>query len=203
MKTLLTILAIFPTTVLAKPQTTISCEKHPIFCDILTVKPSINRSYAMELSNYINKWSSYYGTNPKHSVAIAMQESSLINQDRKGTVITKEGKKVRGVTDVGVFQIHIETIANMNERLNWEIDFQRLRSDIEYQTQIHTRVLRRKIKICSSAKYKKKLKVKSGREWACYHSFTPKKRAIYFKDVSEHLNKISNPILFARAPNSL
>lgn len=192
MKTVLTLIAmLLPTIALAKPDTTIDCNRHKIFCDILTVKPSINRSYAMELSNYIYKWSKYYGTDSKLSVAIAMQESSLINRDRKGIVLTEDGKRVRGVTDVGVFQLHIDTIDNLNKTLKWDIDFRRLRSDVEYQTQIHTRLLRRKIAICESDRYKVKLKVKDGNEWSCYHSFTYRRRQTYIRDVGVHLDKIT------------
>lgn len=163
------------------------CERHPIYCNIVKIKPSVNRTFAMELSNYIYKYSRMYGTNPNHTIAIAMQESSLINQDRMGTIITKEGKVVRGVTDVGVFQLHVDTIKNMEAR-GWDIDFQRLRSDVEYQTYWHVRLIKRKISICKAKS--EKLNVLPGNEWSCYHSYTYKQRQVYLEFVSTHLNKL-------------
>lgn len=184
-KLTLTILALLLTTVANAKDV---CETHPIYCSILKVKPSINRTFAMELSNYIYKYSQRYGTDPTHSVAIAMQESSLINRDRKETVIDKRGNVVRGVSDVGVFQLHVDTIKNMRESQGWDINFDRLRSDVEYQTYWHIRLLKRKIRICSSKR--EKLRVTPGNEWSCYHSYTYKRRQIYLEDVSVHLEKI-------------
>jgi len=151
----------------------VDCNRHPIYCQMVKLKPSINRTFAMELSNYIYKYSRKYGTDPMISVAIAMQESSLTNIDRKGALIeTKSGKLVKGVTDVGVFQIHVGTIQNYKKQLGWNIDLQRLRTDVEYQTVWHIKILKRKIRICSRYKYRKRYSIEKGNEWSCYHSFT-------------------------------
>lgn len=174
----------------AKPNTTVDCNVHKIFCDILKVRPSINRSYAMELSNYIYKWTRYYGVDPKLSVAIGRQESGLINKDRRGVVLTKTGKKVHGVTDIGVFQLHVATLAAMDEELGWNIDYSRLRSDLDYQTQLHVRWLKHRIRVCNISRIAKKRKVIPGSEWACYHSYTKSRRKIYIKDVRQYLVKI-------------
>lgn len=117
-----------------------------------------------------------------------MQESSLINQDRLGAVLTKEGKVVEGVTDVGLFQLHIHTIENMRKS-GWNIDFERLRTDVEYQTYWHIRLLRSKIRVCEAKR--EELQVKPGEEWSCYHSYTPKLREVYRGLVGRHLAKLN------------
>lgn len=169
------------------PSLALDCAKHPIYCNIVKLRPSINRTFAMELANYIYKYSQQFGTSAAHSVAIAMQESSLINQDRLGAVLSKTGKVVHGVTDVGVFQLHIDTIDNMRQK-GWDIDFDRLRSDVEYQTYWHVRLLKEKITVCT--KNRISLAVPEGEEWSCYHSYTPKHRTNYAALVSRHLGRI-------------
>jgi hypothetical protein len=148
----------------------------------------MNQTVAKELSDYIAKYSRQFGTDPNHSIAIAMQESSLVNQDRQGAILTKEGTVVRGITDVGLFQLHIHTIENMRKQ-GWNIDFQRLRTDIEYQTYWHIRLLQSKIKTCKA--HQVEMSVKPGDEWSCYHSYTPKLREIYRKMVDVYLAKLS------------
>ncbi len=186
MKYLMIILAmLLANQVQAKP----NCERHPIYCKIVKLKPSVNHTFAMELSNYIHMYSRRFGTNPDYSIAIAMQESSIVNRDRMGMVVTKEGKRVRGISDVGVFQIHVGTVYNLQNVNGWNIDFQRLRTDIKYQTYWHTRLLRRKIGVCKAKR--KRLRVKEGNEWSCYHSYTYKRRQVYLSDVNVHLGSLS------------
>lgn len=155
---------------------------NPIFNKILKLRPTINKGFAMELSGYIAKYSKQFKTDPMLSVAIAMQESSLENKNREGAVMTEDGTIVRGITDVGVFQIHIATIANEG------IDADRLKTDVDYQTYWHTKILAEKIKTCTAQRTK--LQVKAGNEWSCYHSFTYSKRSVYVQDVGVHLAKI-------------
>lgn len=151
------------------------------------MKPKINKEFAASLSIYITKYAKKFGFDPTISVAIAMQESSLDNINRMGNIL-KDGKLVRGISDVGVFQIHIDTIANLNNA-GGAIDFQRLENDVEYQTYWHARILQTKIKTCKAERAK--LQVGLGAEWSCYHSFTLAKRKVYVKDVSRHLAKLS------------
>lgn len=160
-------------------QASVSCAKHPIYCRIVRLQPSTNRSFAMELSNSLYRWSKFYALDPRISIAIAMQESSLRNIDRYTTVLTKEGKTVRGVSDVGVFQIHIATAKEFG------IEVLRLRSDLDYQVRQHMKVLRRKISTCSQ--HRVRLKVAKGDEWTCYHSYTYHYRMRYKKMVGRYL----------------
>lgn len=159
-----------------------ACNKNPIYCDILTLNPNVNRSFALILSNSISRYSKKFGTDPKISVAIAMQESSFRNIDRQGVVVTKHGQVVHGATDIGVFQIHANTMAYL------KIDGIKLKNDVDYQTYWHVKILRNKIKVCESKR--ERLEVELGTEWACYHSFTPDKRQIYIHKVGAHLSKI-------------
>jgi hypothetical protein len=148
----------------------------------MKLNPKTNPEFAGKLSSYIMKYSKQFGTDWRHSVAIAMQESAFENKNRYGTVMTKKGRLISGVTDVGVFQIHVRTIAAFG------INPSRLERDVEYQTYWHTKILAQKVKTCS--KNRKSMEVKSGNEWSCYHSFTYEKRQVYLADVTTHLSKI-------------
>lgn len=159
-----------------------------MFCKILKLKPTINKEFAANLSSYISKYAKEFGTDPSVSVAIAMQESSLNNVNRMGFVL-KDGRLVRGITDVGVFQIHIKTLANLNAE-GYNIDLTRLENDVEYQTYLHASILKTKIKTCKAARVR--LQVNKGTEWSCYHSFTLEKRKLYFRDVSRYLVKLTH-----------
>lgn len=157
------------------------CDKHPIYCNIIKVKPTVNKTLAMELSNHIYKYSKEYDTNPIISVAIAMQESSLRNIDRKGKILNKQGRVVTGISDIGIFQIHIETAKNNS------IDMIRLRTDLEYQVMWHVKILAQKIRVCKNKRAE--LGIEVGYEWSCYHSYTLKRRLRYKEDVSNWLRK--------------
>lgn len=156
---------------------------NPILQEILKLNPKVDRVFALKLSQYILKYSKQFKTDPKISVAIAMQESAFVNKNREGDVLTDEGEIVHGITDVGVFQIHIATIAYLG------IDAERLKADVDYQTYWHTKILAEKIKICRAKA--QELKVEAGHEWSCYHSFNEGPRAEYVADVSPHLLKLS------------
>jgi len=158
------------------------CLKNPIFCQIKVLNPRVPDSMAVKLSNAINKYSRKFGTDPMVSVAIAMQESGFTNKNRTEAFVAPDGTVKQGITDVGVFQIHVDTIRH------FKIDSARLLRDLDYQAYWHTRILKEKIKTCQSKR--EKLNVKEGNEWSCYHSFTPSKRKIYLNDVKRHLAQI-------------
>ena len=153
-----------------------NCSKHPIYCHMLRVKPSIDKRFAMRLSNYIARYSKKHRTDPHVSVAIAMQESSLRNVMRKGVVSDEMGNLTYGLTDIGIFQLHVKTIQHFN------INFERLLVDMEYQVKWHVLILKHKIKVC-----KKRLKKKEQATWACYHSYSRTRRARYQTDVERYL----------------
>lgn len=167
----------------------INCETNPIYCQILKVNSRVDKGFALKLSDYISKYSLSFGTNPMISVAIAMKESSIRNQHKMGLILSNDNKEIEGITDFGVFQIHMRTIKDVRERLGWHIDTARLKNDVEYQTYWHTRILKMKIKTCSKPSVKVRRKIKDGNEWTCYHSGTLSKRLTYLKEASPYLKK--------------
>lgn len=184
MRSLLLLLALL---IPSLSQADADCIKNPVFCNIVKLQPRINRTFALDLSNSLVKYAKMFGTNPLLSVAIAMQESSLENRNRMGRVL-RAGRLVRGITDVGVFQIHVDTIAALRDE-GLPLDVARLETDVDYQAYWHTLILSRKIRTCRAQRVK--LEVSQGEEWSCYHSFTLERREVYVKDVGVHLAKIA------------
>lgn len=100
--------------------------KHPIYDQILRNKPSINKVYAMKLSNIIYKVSIKYGV-PKHIYcAILMQESGY-TLDAINKIDAYVDGEIRLVsTDFSIAQIHIRTAFRYNFSIN------RLLTDLNY-----------------------------------------------------------------------
>lgn len=184
MKKYLALLMVFLVPNLAQPKelSRRPVKTNPVLQEILKLNPKVDRAFALQLSQYILKYSKQFKTDPKISVAIAMQETAFVNKNREGAVMTDDGTIVHGITDVGVFQIHIATIAYLG------IDSDRLKTDVEYQTYWHTKILAEKIKICRAKA--QELEVVPGKEWGCYHSFNANPRAEYVADVGVHLTKL-------------
>jgi len=170
---LLALLLVSPTTALADSPTP-HCKRHPIYCKIVELRPDIDRRFAMELSNYIHKASKHFKTDPMVSVAIAMQESAIRNINRHDAVITPTLTYVEGVSDIGIFQIHVNTVKYYNINPDW------LMHDIQYQVWQHTKILRKKMDTCKTKGWEQ------GSEWVCYHSYTKKHRAVYKKLVNRY-----------------
>jgi hypothetical protein len=126
----------------------------------------ICKKTALELSELLVKYSKKHNTDPNVSVAIAMQETGITNKNRM-----EKGK----VTDVGMFQFHIDTIKY------YKLDKVRLMNDLEYAVKSHTKLLRIKIDQCRNI-----LKVKN-KAWSCYHSFTESHREKYITAVGRYL----------------
>lgn len=165
-------------------QAKISCEKgnkHPLFCEIKKLQPSIDDNFGMELSNLINKYAKIYGINPYISIAIIRQESGFIMPARTQDVLVKINDKyqmVKGVTDLSIFQFNIATIKNYN------LDIERLQTDLEYATQQHFKLLKEKINTCSAL---------GSEAWSCYHSMNTDRRLEYVKAVSRWLKSSLRP----------
>lgn len=178
------LMALIPILAQAEP----NCLKNPIYCDILKLKPSVDRELAVKLSNSVARYSRKFGIDPKISIAIAMQESSFKNVNRLGTVLTKRNHVVHGITDIGVFQIHIETISDLKDSGS-DIDVERLKVDVDYQAFWHAKILKKKMSVCKIKR--EKLQVAAGQEWSCYHSFTEEERETYVDYVDPYLKKLS------------
>lgn len=144
------------------------CNKHPIQCALVLLQPAMSGEEARLLSNYIARYSKKYNVNPYRVVAIAMQESSLRNQNRYDT---------NGLaTDIGIYQFNTETIKM------YGMDAIRLNSDLEYATERMCWLLSQKKKYCSYL----------GRDaWSCYHSSTDKYRLKYINLVDRYYQLIA------------
>jgi len=156
----------------------VDCSKHKIYCHIKRLKPRIDSKFAMSLSNLLYKYSKKYKINPHVSVAIIMQESSFRNKDRiVRAYVDRDGVEVPEyvVTDVSMYQFHVDTIEN------FKLDTERLRTDLEYATEQHFKLLAKKIKVCSNRGIGK------NKAWACYHSYTRKHMNKYYKLVGRYL----------------
>ena len=160
-----------------------NCDKHPIYCKIKSLKPKMPYKRAMRLSNLMCKSARKHKVkNVIRSVAIAMQETSLRNVDRKQTIIVFdkkciEGKceetfrYVRGSSDISIFQFHTLTIKRYN------MDAVKLKNNLEYAVDKHFMLMKKKLKYCKHL---------GDEAWTCYHSRTSKFRKRYKEDVERY-----------------
>lgn len=155
----------------------IDCSKHKIYCKIKSLRPKVDKKWAMRFSNIIYKKAKKYGQDPIRSVAIAMQESSLRQINRKQKIlvmkeICQDGEcyhayaTITGLTDLSIWQFHIETAAA------YKVDFGRLQEDLEYATDFHFKLMKDKVKRCADL---------GDDAWTCYHSRTERLRKHYKK----------------------
>jgi len=152
----------------------VNCDSHPIYCHIIELRPNINKTFAMKLSNKLYKYSQKYETDPHISVAIAMQESSLRNINRRATVLVKDKNNytlIKGYSDIGIFQFHVLTAKN------YKMDIVRLVNDLDYAVDRHVWLLKRKMQYCKHL---------GDESWTCYHSATPIHRKVYKKHVERY-----------------
>jgi len=160
----------------------VNLEKNPIYGKIIKNKPSINKKYAMKLSNIIYKMSRKYKGDPILAVAIATQETGLKNKHRKQNVLqffnkcnekkcVEKWKVVRGISDVCMFQFHVNTIINYN------IDPIKLKNNIEYCVEWHFKLMNIKKKLCKNM----------DKPWGCYHSRNKRLQNIYINFVERYL----------------
>jgi hypothetical protein len=134
--------------------------KHPIYDSILAINPKVDTELAMELSNYLSRYSKKYGTNPYRSVAIIAQESMFRN--------------ISTDKDIGIFQFNLGTIKI------YKMDKLRLQFDLEYATHEHVKLLAKKKEYCKDKE----------ESWACYHSSAPRHYSNYVKLVNRYYNQI-------------
>ena len=156
--------------------------KHPIYSQIIKNQPKIDKKYAMKLSNIIYKAAHKYKGDSVLAVAIATQETGIKNKHRRQNVIqffekcdeekcAEDWKIIRGVSDVCMFQFHVNTI------VNYDIDPIKLKNDINYCVDWHFKLMNIKKKLCR----------KMNKPWACYHSKNKHLRNMYIKLVERYL----------------
>jgi soluble lytic murein transglycosylase-like protein len=109
--------------------------KHPIYTQIVRNVPSINRDYAMVLSNNIHKVSRKYKISARIYTAILAQESKYrLNAVAKSCGLTN-GKKVCVSTDFGLSQVHYLNVMRL------KLDVDRLTTDMVYSLEEGAKVL--------------------------------------------------------------
>lgn len=162
----------------------INCEKHPIYCQIIKNKPTINKMYALELSNIIYKYTKAYKISSSLYTAILMQESSYKLDSKncnKGLREPSEIEKAQGITemvedevclDLGISQINIKTIRN------FDLDPELLITDLEYSIESGLKVLK---------DFKKRYKHKEPDWWTRYNASNEERRNMYKESVSKYL----------------
>lgn len=163
----------------------VDCKRHKLYCKIIKLQPTINKAFALKLSNKIYRKAKKYKMNPFLSLAIINQESSLRNlnsfkrsvigetthcstyQCFKTTVIRQE------ILDLGITQINVASAKY------YGFDIDKLAAlNIDYALEAHFVILKEKIRECSRF---------GDTAWACYHSATPKHREKYIKAVRRFL----------------
>jgi hypothetical protein len=137
------------------------CVNNPIFCQIVKNNPTIDRIYAMKLSNVIYYVAKLYDIDPKKYTAILAQESMY-----KLKAVNSHSK------DYGIAQINHKTAKI------YGFDIQRLTSDVEYSVKAGAKVL---------ADLKNSHGHKDQSYWTRYNSSKPEKREKYKKLVKRFM----------------
>lgn len=153
----------------------INCNKHKIYCQIKNNKKSIDKVYAMKLSNIIYRISKKISIKSHILTGILMQENQYRNKDRR-VWAEVNGKPTLVPTDIGIAQLNIKTIHD------YGFNPDRVRADLEYAITVSAVILKDKITKCE-----KFYNLGFNKSWGCYHSFTPEYRDEYLKLVRRYL----------------
>lgn len=162
----------------AEPDT---CDKHPIYCQIVNNNPAIKKTYAFKLSNVIYKKSKQYKLNPTILTAIFAQES-MYKIDARNCMkgLRKSGAHPSGYvgpikvcTDFGIGQIHYRTADNFN------FDLEKLTTDMEYSVNAAAVVLK---------DFQKRYKHREESWWTRYNASNKKARAKYKRLVERFIS---------------
>lgn len=168
-----------------------NCNKHKLYCTIVKLKPKINKTFAMKLSNAIYKATKKYKVDPFRAIAIMRQESSINMNARNIGSKTKSHKEcdewercvtvktiITKTTDFGLFQFHIKTMTIHG------LSIKRVMTDINFTVDFAIAMIARKIKNCS--------KLWPNTPWACYNSATNIKHQAYVKLVNQYYLGVSD-----------
>ena len=152
------------------------CETNPVYCKLVKNRPDMDRLTLRRIANLFGKYSKKYNQDPITSVAIGMQETGLQQRNRHHNVIVFDPNGItwrveRGVTDVCMFQFHVDTIIDMG------IDPIKLKDNIEYCVEQHFRLMKIKRNLCADL---------GDDSWTCYHSKNPRLRQVYKKLVARY-----------------
>lgn len=124
-------------TLMSTSSWTVDKSKHPIYAQIVKNVPTIDRKYALNLSNKIYKVTKKYNLNARIYTAILAQESRYkLNAMNCTKGIHKDYMVPATVcTDFGISQIYFKNLA----RFDFEVG--RLLNDLEYSVEAGAKVL--------------------------------------------------------------
>lgn len=113
------------------------CIDHKIYCQIIKNSPSIDRNYAMTMSNYIYKFSKKYGISSRVYTAILAQESMYkLNAKNCTKGLHKDYMiPVEACSDFGISQIHYNNIPR------FKFNVGKLLNNLEYSIEAGFKVL--------------------------------------------------------------
>ena len=148
-----------------------------VYCKLSQLRPDMDRLTVSRIAKVFTQYAKKHGQNPVLSVAIGMQETGLrqVNRPKNIIVFNPDGitwRIERGVTDVCMFQFHVDTIVDMG------IDPIKLKDNVEYCVEQHFKLMKIKRNLCSDL---------GEDSWTCYHSKNPKLRQNYKKMVARYI----------------
>lgn len=152
----------------------ITCDKHPIYCQIKKNSPKLNHKRAFHLSNVIFKAAKKHGIPVRIFVGILAQESmyKLSAQGCHKGLVDGKYAVVKVCSDFGIGQIYYRTAKGFG------FDIALLTTDLEYSINASATVL---------ADFKKRYSAKEVDYWTRYNASSPVKRRIYKKLVERYL----------------
>lgn len=170
-----------------------NCNTHKLYCAIVKLRPGINKTFAMKLSNSIYKASKKHKVDPYRAIAIMRQESSINMDARNKSTKAKSHKEcdewerctivkttTTETTDFGLFQFHIRTMQRH------DLDVKQVMTDMDFTVNFAIAMIARKVKMCN--------KLWPETSWACYNSATDGKHQAYVNLVNRYYLGNTNDI---------
>jgi hypothetical protein len=128
------------------------CNENSVYCALAKNRPDMERLTLRRIANLFSKYSQKYNQDPIKSVAIGMQETGLQQKNRPHNIIVFNPDGItwrveRGVTDVCMFQFHVDTIVDMN------IDPIKLKDNVDYCIEQHFKLMSLSQQKCKTQNY--------------------------------------------------
>lgn len=148
-----------------------------VYAKLEQYRPDMDRLTLSRIAQAFSKYAKKHGQDPVLSVAIGMQETGLrqVNRTKNVIVFNPDGiswRVERGITDVCMFQFHVDTIVDQG------MDPIKLKDNLDYCVEQHFRLMKIKRTLCSDL---------GDDSWTCYHSRNPKLRQVYKKLVARFI----------------
>lgn len=158
-----------------------NCSKNPILCQILRNNPTINRSYARDLSNHIHRISKHYNLPADLFTAILMQESSYKVSAKNCLVGLRDpagstDSEIKVCADYGIAQINFKTAKQHN------FDLHKLTEDLEYSVDAGAKIL---------SWFSKTYKNKEPKRWFCRYNTGTASAASIRKNCTKYIELVN------------